>query len=132
MFRDFLFPSVLWFGIIISHRCKQNNLFIIIRKFIKPFRLQLYQDNASLEYLVYNIFYINRLVFLVLSQNIGESPSSSYPWYICFNTHSISGNSLCYFWASMIAKPQLYFSKLFYHIGLEAYIPVHSSLILGI
>ena len=37
MFRDFLFPSVLQFGIIISHRCKQNNLFLIIRKYYCTF-----------------------------------------------------------------------------------------------
>ena len=34
------------------------------------------------------IFYINRLVFSVSSQNIGESAN------IGFNTHLISGNSL--------------------------------------
>ena len=34
--------------------------------------------------------------------------------------------------ASIIAKLQLYSSKLFRHIGLEAYILVHSPLILGI
>ena len=38
----------------------------------------------------------------------------------------------CYCWALIIAKPRLYSSKLFCHIGLEAYISVHSSLILGI
>ena len=67
---------------------------------------------------------------------MGESATfvtlMEHSWYICFNSHSISGNSLCYCWALIIAKPQLYSSKLFCHIGLEAYISVHSSLILGI
>ena len=85
--------------------------------------------------LVYNIFFINRLVFSVLSQKIGESATfltlMKHSWYICFSLHSISGNFLCCC-ASIIAKPQLYSSKLFYHIGLEADISVYSSLILGV
>ena len=52
--------------------------------------------------------------------------------YICFNTLSVSGNSLCYCWALIVGKPEIYSSKLFCHIGLEAYIPVHSSLSLGV
>ena len=80
-------------------------------------------------------FFINRLVFSVLPQNIGESATfvtlMKHSWYICFSTHSISGNVLCCC-ASIIAKPQLYSSKLFYHIGLEADISVYSSLILGV
>ena len=107
-------------------------------KIIIPFGLKLYQDNASVDrvFLFTTFFYINRLVFSVLSQNVGESATFAilmeHSWYICLNIHSISGNSLCYCWAAIIAKPQLYSSKLFYHIGLEAYISVHSSLILGI
>ena len=49
MFRDFLFPSALQFGIIIFHRCKQNNL-SSYGNIIISFGLKLYQDNASLEY----------------------------------------------------------------------------------
>ena len=43
--------------------------------------------------LVHNIFYINRLVFSVLSHNIGESATfvtlMEHSWYICFNTNSL-------------------------------------------
>ena len=79
-------------------------------------------------------FFINRLVFSVLPHNIGESATfvtlMKHSWYICFSTHSISGNSLRYCCASVIAKSQLYSSKVFCHIGLEAHISVDSSLIL--
>ena len=41
---------------------------------------------------VYNIFYINRIVFPVLPQNIGKSVTfvthMEHSWYICFNTLS--------------------------------------------
>ena len=42
---------------------------------IIPFGLKLYQDNASVDgvFLFTTFFYINRLVFSDLSQNIGES-----------------------------------------------------------
>ena len=40
---------------------------------IIPFGLKLYQDNASVEDFFCNFFYMNRLVFSVLSHNIGES-----------------------------------------------------------
>ena len=47
----------------------------------------------SYNILGYNIFYINRLVFSVLSQNIGESATfvtlMEHSWYICFNTQSL-------------------------------------------
>ena len=85
-----------------------------------------------LSILVYNM---NRLVFSALSQSIGESATfitlMEHSSYICFSKHSISGNFLCCC-ASIIAKPQLYSSKLFCHIGLEEYISVHSFLLLGV
>ena len=40
MFRDFLFPCKLLFGIIISHRCKQDNLFIIMKKYYHNFSIK--------------------------------------------------------------------------------------------
>ena len=41
---------------------------------IIPLGLKLYQDNVSLEYSCLQLFFfMNRLVFAVLSQNIGES-----------------------------------------------------------
>ena len=47
----------------------------------------------SQSILVYNIFYINRIVFSVLSQNIGESANfvtfMEHSWYI-FSTHTQS------------------------------------------
>ena len=75
------------------------------------------------------------IVFSVLSQNLSEPATfvtlMEQSWYAGFNSHLISGISLCYCWALVIAKPQLYPSKMFSHIGLEAYISVHSCLILG-
>ena len=86
-------------------------------------------------FLVTIFFFINRLVFSVLSQYIGKSVTfvtfMEHFWYIRFSTHSISGNFLCCC-TSIITKPQLYSSKLFCHIGLEADISVYSSLILGV
>ena len=126
------YNSVLLFLIDVSKIiCLSSQGNIII-----PFGLKFYQDNVSLEYsCLQHFFFINRLVFSVLSQNIGESATfvtlMEHSWYICFSTHSISGNFL-YCCASIIAKPQLYSSKLFCHIGLEADISIYSSLILGL
>ena len=82
------------------------------------------------------LFYEARLLFSVLSQNMGESATFvtllKHSWYICFSTHSIRGNCLCYCYVSIIAKPHLYSSKIFCHNGLEAYISVHSSLSLSV
>ena len=104
---------------------------------IIPFGLKLYQDNASVDgvFLFTTFFYINRLVFSDLSQNIGESATfftlMEHSWYICFSRHWISGNS-SYCCASITAKAQLCSSKLFCHIGLETYISLHPSLILDV
>ena len=64
---------------------------------------------------------------IIISQNIGESTifailMKHLSTNVYFNTHSISGNSLCQSWASIIVNSQLYSSKLFCRIGLEAYV----------
>ena len=91
----------------------------------------MYPDNPSLEYYCLQHFYINRLVFSVLSQNKGESVTVVTLMGILdapVLTHSISGYSWCYCWA--IVEPQRYSSKLFGHSGLEHYIWVHSPILL--
>ena len=98
------------------------------------FNTRRWQIDLNIDGLIY--WLIKRLVFSVLLQNVGESVTfvtlMEHSWYTCFSSHLISGNSLCYCWALIIAKSQHYSSMLFCHIGLEAYISVHSSLILGI
>ena len=116
MFRDYHFPRCVMIG-----DCFWQCI-VIKDYYFSQIQVRLNYGYTKImlpqSIVIYNISYINSLIFSVLSQNIGESVTFVSPmeqsWYICFNT----AQSLVFLMLLQgIVGPQLYSGELICESG---------------